>query len=182
MSRWHNRQAADGRVALALAASLSGCAPLTSTGHAMPDHTVVAGPLEPAARDATRPRAGVMNRWLTAQGRSDVSLPADIIDRTWTIERIGQDDVARDARLTLTFSVNGRLSGRSGCNSFMGLYGYDGQRLTIYRLTSSRRACLPAVMVLERAFVDALQDVVGANASDGTLAMRTAGGLSVTAR
>lgn len=138
-----------------------------------------------AKRDA-QSRSGVMNRRPTLPDRAigpKIALSADIINREWVVEDVEGRGVIDDSRLTLTFSDNGRLSGRAGCNGYSGLYAHDGQRFVIRRLTVSSRACAPALMALEASFLRALQTAGSvAIGPDGKLKMTSAGGVAIVAR
>lgn len=58
--------------------------------------------------------------------------------------------------LTLAFA-GGSVSGTAGCNGFRGTYARDGQRLTLERIASTRKACPgDGVMAQEQAYLAAL--------------------------
>ena len=51
---------------------------------------------------------------------------------------------APDARITIKFGNDGRISGSGGCNSYGGNYLVQGNRLTLSQVFSTKRACIDA--------------------------------------
>lgn len=99
----------------------------------------------------------------------------------WSLVTLGNDDVVAGSTLTLSFSTDGRVSGDSGCNRFMGNYEANGPRLTLSQLASTRRACLSdALNQQEQAYLRALESVVRYQASGGQLILTTDADLALT--
>jgi heat shock protein HslJ len=99
----------------------------------------------------------------------------------WTLVALGEAPALDDSTLTLSFSADGRVSGDSGCNRFMGSYEADGPRLTLSQLASTRRACLnDALNQQEQAYLQALQSIVRYQANYGQLVLTTEDGLALT--
>lgn len=70
--------------------------------------------------------------------------------------------VAGPAALTLVLGEGGQASGNSGCNLFSGTYKMmSEQRIAFGPLASTRRACDPAIMEQERAYLSILQSAGG---------------------
>lgn len=55
------------------------------------------------------------------------------------------------------FKADGELFGFAGCNSFIGTYTQDGDRLTISQLSVTKKLCVD-IMGAERAFIEGLQN------------------------
>jgi putative lipoprotein len=71
---------------------------------------------------------------------------------------------------------DGRLSGYSGCNRYMGTYEQDGNKLTLGPLASTKKACAPARMEKERAWFAMLEQVRAFEATHLVLKLKGAGG------
>lgn len=79
--------------------------------------------------------------------------------------------------LTVTFSADGRITGSSGCNTFMGRYNVDDQALSVGPLASTRRACAaPELQAQEQRFLQDLQQVTRLEVSGGQLTLVTRDG------
>lgn len=92
-------------------------------------------------------------------------LPPPRLDGTsWTVTGFNNGRQAvvsplTGTTLTLAFR-DGRVSGFAGCNDFHGTYTRDGDRLTIGRLATTRKACAgEGVMAQEQQLVAALESV-----------------------
>jgi heat shock protein HslJ len=77
--------------------------------------------------------------------------PAVIGD--WSVLAIGDEAVAAAAGLTVSFTVDGSVSGSSGCNLFSGRYETRGAVVTILPLRMTRRRCPEAEMRREAAML-----------------------------
>lgn len=81
-----------------------------------------------------------------------------------------------DTTLTLAFR-DGRVYGDAGCNGFNASYTRDGERLTIGRVATTRKACAQkGVMEQERQFVAALESVTTWAIDHGMLDLHRADG------
>jgi heat shock protein HslJ/uncharacterized lipoprotein NlpE involved in copper resistance len=96
------------------------------------------------------------------------------------------ESVPAGIELTITFGADGRATGSAGCNRFTAAYRADGDALAIARPALTRRHCSApeGVMVVEAAFVAALETVATVQragrrlelrAADGALALALAG-------
>jgi heat shock protein HslJ len=97
-------------------------------------------------------------------GRSMVLRPAQEIGldgATWTVRTLARPGAAREtapprsARLTFAFDDD-RIAGHAGCNTFRGLARRSGDRIEIGPLATTKTACAPELMALERDVVAAL--------------------------
>ncbi len=75
---------------------------------------------------------------------------------SWQVEDVASGGIIDSSNLTLTFGEDGRINGSSGCNSYMGDYSVNGDELELSQLASTMMACPPAIMDLERKFLDVL--------------------------
>lgn len=89
-----------------------------------------------------------------------IALPASAESRLtggdWVITQLGTEVRTDTPELTLAFDAEGRVSGHSGCNRFMGGAKQDGQMLEFTQLASTMMACPPPQMELERKMLDHL--------------------------
>ena len=75
------------------------------------------------------------------------------------------------AEVEFSLEIQGdRLAGRSGCNRYMGGWSSEEDALRIGQLASTMMWC-DGLMELERAFLDALGAVTGAERRDGRLVL-----------
>lgn len=89
---------------------------------------------------------------------------------TWVAEDIGGRGVLDRAQSTIVFDARGRVSGRAGCNRFMGSYTVEGASLRLGPLGTTRMACVPeALGDQERRFLAALETVRGWRIERGLL-------------
>lgn len=78
---------------------------------------------------------------------------------------------------TLRLGEDGRVSGSTGCNTFMGTFTRAEANLSFSPLATTRRACLdPALAEQEAAYLRLLAGVRGAALVDGALVVRLADG------
>lgn len=90
--------------------------------------------------------------------------PPQLDGTSWTVTGFNNGRQAVVSPLTgttLTLSFrDGRVSGDAGCNSFHASYTHEGDRLTIGRIATTRKACgAEGVMEQERQLVAALEAV-----------------------
>ncbi len=93
---------------------------------------------------------------------SDASqISTSIENTTWQLTRLGDNtitpDTQRDAGITLNPGQH-RVTGSGGCNSIMGSYTLEGDKLKFGQIASTMMACASG-MDTERAFLDALGKV-----------------------
>lgn len=81
------------------------------------------------------------------------------IEGGWRIVRIEGDPPPDDATITVEFSRDGKVSGKSGCNSFFGDYTLSGEGLAFGPLGGSFMACAPPVMETEQRVLGLLKKV-----------------------
>ena len=110
--------------------------------------------------------------------------PASVLHgKEWVVEDVNRKGSIDGARLTLTFSADGRLMGRAGCNTYSGRYSLSGEGLAVADLVSTRKACAPSLMQQEEMFLKVLADVQRfAISSTGALILHAKDGPMITAR
>lgn len=86
--------------------------------------------------------------------------------------------------MTLTFSADGRISGRASCNDYTGSYQQDGQRLIVPdSLAVTRKLCPPALMNQEERFLSTLTNTLNVSRdANGALLLANDHGGSLLAR
>ena len=112
-----------------------------------------------------------------------VNTPAGLPGTSWevTMYNNGKEAVVgliADSKITLNFSVEGQVSGNSGCNNYSGGYETSGAALKVGPLASTRMFCeKPAgVMDQEQQYLAALQNAATFEIAGDTLTIRDASG------
>lgn len=101
----------------------------------------------------------------------------------WVVQEIAGAPLVRGSRVSLAFDDQGRVTGTASCNNFTAPYTLTGEGLTIGAAAATRKACAPAVMKQEAAFLAALAAVQRIEVTaDGTLVLHTASGQRITSR
>lgn len=68
--------------------------------------------------------------------------PPSLSGTSWMVTSVDGHSTGRGAELTADFTVDGRINGDSGCNSYSGPYIQTGSTVRIGELLSTRRACV----------------------------------------
>lgn len=68
----------------------------------------------------------------------------------WLVEDINDAGIIDRSRVTLNFWSDGRITGRTSCNNFMGQYQLTGEGLSISKVATTRMACAPSLMEQEQ--------------------------------
>ena len=101
----------------------------------------------------------------------------------WVVGSLGGEAPVRGSRMTLAFGDDGRVAGSASCNSYSATYTLTAESLTIGPAVTTRKACAPAVMKQEAAFLAVLGAVQRIEVTeDGTLVLHAANGQRVAAR
>lgn len=64
--------------------------------------------------------------------------------------------VPADTTPVVTFALDDRFFGSTGCNTFNSRYAIEGSRLDLQAAAVSKRACDPELMWQERRFLEAI--------------------------
>ena len=85
--------------------------------------------------------------------------PVDLAGTAWIAESIEGSPISSDVQSTVAFEDGGRISGNTGCNSFLGTYQISDDRMVIGPLAVTKKLCPPSADEQERLFVGALTSV-----------------------
>jgi heat shock protein HslJ len=100
----------------------------------------------------------------------------------WVVSDITGASLA-GSRVTLNFGADGRAYGRGPCNPYDAGYELSGEGLRFSLDAATLKSCETKMMREERAFFDALGQVVRFEiANDGALVLRASGDRKITAR
>jgi heat shock protein HslJ/membrane-bound inhibitor of C-type lysozyme len=101
----------------------------------------------------------------------------------WVVQEIAGAPLVRGSRASVAFGDDGRVTGTASCNSYTAPYTVTGEGVTIGAAAVTRKACPPAVMKQEAAFLAALAAVQRIEVTgEGTLVLHTANGQRVTSK
>ena len=106
------------------------------------------------------------------RNRGRLSL-ATIEGQEWQLKRISEGEAVPDGlNVTLVF-IKGRVSGHAGCNSYFGSVttGNKPADITLGQIGSTRMACSPQAMELEKRYLQALSNVTGFGFLNGRMAL-----------
>lgn len=78
----------------------------------------------------------------------------------WQIEDVGDLGIVDGSNISISFDADGRVTGRTGCNRFTGIYMLDGEGLGFGQMGVTMMGCPEAMMTQEQRLLDALQHVV----------------------
>jgi heat shock protein HslJ len=85
-----------------------------------------------------------------------VSEPGDVGGTNWRAVDISGYGSVVVAESSISFNESDQLSGKSGCNTFLGPYALTGNRVTFGPFAMTRMMCEPEVAKQEDAFLKAL--------------------------
>jgi putative lipoprotein len=77
----------------------------------------------------------------------------------WTLVSMGGKPSLAGVTATLSFSADGRVTGKGGCNNYFSRAEFDGPKLTLAPAGSTMMACTGAKMEQESAYLKALGTV-----------------------
>jgi heat shock protein HslJ len=100
---------------------------------------------------------------------------------TWQLEQLGTQPALKVRRVTLIFQADdSTVGGEAGCNSYGGVYGLNGDQLTISDLASTLMACEePEIMEQEQKFLTSLGQAAGYKLEGNRLTILDANGTSL---
>ena len=84
------------------------------------------------------------------------------IEGGWRVIRLGEDMPPEGVTVTIAFAPDGKVSGNSGCNRFMGSYTLSGEGLSFSDMAVTRMACPSPQMATEQRFLDLLKKITRA--------------------
>lgn len=103
----------------------------------------------------------------------------DIFDREWVAEDIGGTGVLDTPQSSLRIAVDGKVTGRGGCNNFFGKATVEGKGISFGPLGSTFMACPQPVMDQEHKFLDALGRAKTYRVEGGKLVLGDADGKEI---
>ncbi|MDF1836031.1 MAG: META domain-containing protein [Alteraurantiacibacter sp. bin_em_oilr2.035] len=108
---------------------------------------------------------------------------ANLVGHEWLVEDIAARGVIDDARTTIVFGEDGRVSGDTACNRYFAEYETAGSDLRLDKAGVTKRACAPAVMDQEQRFLDVFNEVESYRIdATGALILSTLEGATIMAR
>lgn len=125
--------------------------------------------------------AGLTGCALCADKPDAQPLPQDV---PWTVSQIDGEALVEGSQVSITFTSEGRVSGRASCNGYSGTYTRTQSQLDISQLMQTKRLCHPAsLMQQEQRFTALLQAVKSWEVdAQGQLHLKTAAGQSLLAK
>jgi putative lipoprotein len=103
-----------------------------------------------------------------------------LVGSRWLAEDIGGARVNERVQSRLEVLAEGRIAGQSGCNSFTGAGVLSDGTVKLGALTTTRKACPPAIMNQEQRFLTALGKAVRYETpSSGGLILRDSSGAAL---
>ena len=117
-------------------------------------------------------------------GHDGADSKAAIVGPEWVVEDIADRGVIDDARATLLFGNDGRVSGDTSCNRYFAEYILEVTEIRFRNAGVTKRACAPAVMDQESRFLTVFNAVDSYRIDDrtNTLVLSTPAGATITAR
>jgi heat shock protein HslJ/membrane-bound inhibitor of C-type lysozyme len=101
----------------------------------------------------------------------------------WVVEDIDRKGIVDRSRATLNFGPDGRVFGRSSCNTYTGVYKLTGEGLAVSQTAGTMMACPPALLQQEARFLEVLRNVRRFDVSaNGALVLQTDDRRTITAR
>ena len=105
----------------------------------------------------------------TAQRQTE---PGDLSGTNWRAVTIAGFGRAGAAESSITFNKSDQLSGKTGCNTFLGPYRLDGDRVTFGPFAMTRMTCEQEVVPQEDAFLHALATTVTMEIQGNSMSLR----------
>ena len=92
-------------------------------------------------------------------GGASPSTTAGLQGTSWTLVKIGDQEITLEAPPTLTVGADGAVSGSTGCNTYNGTATIEGNSISFGPLATTRVFCSGAPGVTETAFLAAINEV-----------------------
>ena len=101
-----------------------------------------------------------------------VPTPEELTASAWRPLNIGEMNVDSDSVMFVQFEADGQLTGHGGCNNFFSRYRLEEDKIHVDPIGVTRRSCEPAVMSMEKSFVESLQLATNIRGVGKRMAMR----------
>lgn len=145
---------------------------------------VLFGTSSPVLVDMNSRNADVGTITLVSVSSGDTGLQgmAGIQDGEWRVTQFNNDVAPAPTAPTITFGVDGRAYGSTGCNNFTSEYTLDGNAVSLAPIGVTKRLCDPGLNEQERRFLEVLNSLNRASLSaEGRLILEGAGDLRLVA-
>ncbi len=107
----------------------------------------------------------------------------ELTEQGWMVAKLNGSALLATAGASMKFDADGRVSGNASCNSYTGSFKVNAGKLLVAPLAMTRKACLPAVMQQEQAFIQVLQTATNMTLDpSGVLTLSNEEGGEITAR
>lgn len=131
--------------------------------------------IEPGTTDL-----GTINLVPTSAAVVDID---ELTQHGWMVAKLNGAALSADSQATIAFDRDGRISGNASCNSYTGSYKVNAGKLIVAPLAMTRKACVPAVMQQEQAFISVLESATNMSLDpSGVLTLSNEEGGEITAR
>jgi putative lipoprotein len=108
---------------------------------------------------------------------------SQLVGGEWVVEDVNGGGVIDDARASLMFGEDGRVSGSATCNRYGAAYSVKGDRLKISDAAATLAACADALNEQERRFFAVIErDLTWRIDETGALILESSDGGSIRAR
>ncbi len=97
--------------------------------------------------------------------------PLETLPGNWLIVSIQDKTVIENSAARLVFHSEDKLSGSASCNNMSSSYSAQDSALTINRIATTRKMCLPALMEQESRLLRALSKVNRFQLNNGQLSL-----------
>jgi heat shock protein HslJ len=124
---------------------------------------------------------GIVSALLAALGGTEARAAPQpsLTGQTWQLTKLGPID-RKKAGITVRFTIDGKVSGFSGCNNYGGTYTTSGGSIAVSRkLALTQKACARPVMVQERLYLAALTATRTYSIAGNNLTLRGRSGLTL---
>jgi len=91
------------------------------------------------------------------------------LDGTYEVSNLPGFELDQHIPYFVFDKTEGKVSGKTGCNSFFGMYKTTQQLLEFQDIASTEMACEPAIMEVERKFMNVLWSSGKAKLTDNSL-------------
>lgn len=129
-------------------------------------------------------RAGAVLTALVVAGCAGTqSAPPPSIVGLWVAQQVAGAPLPNDAHVTLAIYGDGRAVGRAGCNNYTTKYKRVGDSIWFGPAISTKMACAPELMTVERSYLGALEGATRVERRpDGMLVLTTDGAAQILFR
>ena len=103
----------------------------------------------------------------------------DLAGSHWLLVLLDGTPLVEGTEITLQFDSEGGFGGTGGCNRYGGMYGLDGESISVSGIFSTRMACVEDIMAQEYAYFQALEAASRYTIDSDELVIETADGVTL---